>query len=601
MKTSRYPAADAYLPLLRDLTVYLERPDLILVAPATTQSLAARARDLTERLKAADDRICIGLVGGTGVGKSTLINALAGREISARTDVRPTTDRLILYRHRDNRFSLSDDETVVLHEAVPLLRVCLADFPDFDSLEPQHRQTLARHFVDLDLLIWVVDPVKYADQVLFHWLEHAPQAQVNSIFVFNKIDALERRYGKRTQAVVAEVTADFSRKLTDYGGFREPRILPLSALKALERPEEESPEFAALLSYINELREKKRRLSIKNLNLAAMSTSLITDLTASAAPESIRYRLERLDQILSRGRRDMADLLLAEAERTSTVMRGSWRSGLTADARDRSPWPLNFFLFVWDGLTGLLPGRKQARDHERQLPQPELVALSRRLETWRSELLAVFGPGETAPGDYFKTYLAQMPSAAQVTEAGSQALMAAGLEKAKEVSRRYRWRIRHHWLPVLVLLYPLLPLILSWGLPRLFGQTDPTGLTIPQVQLVMGWRDVWPLLGTVGGLYLLETIYFAFSLDRRAMRILDRMVKEWRVRMIDLIEKELMGPVEAFTTRLAEEIEMVNHLSHRVIEFEKADPTVAMKHLQEAGEGRSPAGTDAGTARMSRT
>ena len=46
-----------------------------------------------------DDVLVIGLVGGTGVGKSTLINALAGDAISTSSDRRPTTDRVIVYRH----------------------------------------------------------------------------------------------------------------------------------------------------------------------------------------------------------------------------------------------------------------------------------------------------------------------------------------------------------------------------------------------------------------------------------------------------------------------------------------------------------------------
>ena len=47
-----------------------------------------------------DDRLVVGLVGGTGVGKSTLINALAGDVVSTAGDRRPTTSRIVVYRHR---------------------------------------------------------------------------------------------------------------------------------------------------------------------------------------------------------------------------------------------------------------------------------------------------------------------------------------------------------------------------------------------------------------------------------------------------------------------------------------------------------------------
>ena len=42
-----------------------------------------RWQEIAAAERALDDRLLIGLVGGTGVGKSTLINALAAAEISS--------------------------------------------------------------------------------------------------------------------------------------------------------------------------------------------------------------------------------------------------------------------------------------------------------------------------------------------------------------------------------------------------------------------------------------------------------------------------------------------------------------------------------------
>ena len=121
-------------------------PGRILVGEETAAGLKQRGADLLERIKAADDRLAIGLVGGTGVGKSTLINALAGKTISRATDLRPTTNRLVLYRHQDNNYTVDSSEIVQEHAVEVLERISVVDFPDFDSIEPEHQAVLAPSF-----------------------------------------------------------------------------------------------------------------------------------------------------------------------------------------------------------------------------------------------------------------------------------------------------------------------------------------------------------------------------------------------------------------------------------------------------------------------
>ena len=61
--------------------------------------LTALVDDLQTALASVDGRLVMGLLGGTGVGKSTLISALAGQPISKASVVRPTTNRPLIYRH----------------------------------------------------------------------------------------------------------------------------------------------------------------------------------------------------------------------------------------------------------------------------------------------------------------------------------------------------------------------------------------------------------------------------------------------------------------------------------------------------------------------
>jgi len=56
-----------------------------------TAEAAAVRQTARERARFPGDAYVLALVGGTGVGKSTLLNALAGEEISTASARRPTT------------------------------------------------------------------------------------------------------------------------------------------------------------------------------------------------------------------------------------------------------------------------------------------------------------------------------------------------------------------------------------------------------------------------------------------------------------------------------------------------------------------------------
>jgi|GEM_PF-2463224 len=554
-------ALDEYSRLVDDVLNLLDRPGLILFAKEQAERLMERAAELKRLFRAADDRLCLGLVGGTGVGKSTLINALAGEEISPSSEVRPTTDRLVLYRHRDNSFSLAEDEQVRLHQAGPLKRIALADFPDFDSIEPGHRRTLARHFPKLDLLLWVVDPGKYADLAFFDWLALAPQARVNCVFIFNKIDEYRSRYGPESAAVLNEVIGDFENKLQKHAGLDRPMILPLSAQQAFDSRDHagQNSGFAALIGLIDDLKEKKRRLAVKELNLAARTRALVLEIGAEADLEKAATGLERLNEHLGRGRRIFTELVDVESRRVIARQRRAWVAGLSAGARDRAPWPLNFFLFIWDRLAGLFSRRP---DHEEghELPQPSLIGLSRRMSTWRTEALHSVGSVETALSHNLAQKMGDLPAPESSVEAAGQALAAQGLKRTHEFTRGHRWWLRHHILPFLVLAYPYLPLAAAWLWPHISGQPRETA---PAVQLVLSWRDVWPLLLTVVGLYLLEAVYFAFSLNRKAGRVLTGLGREWQALLLQMIQADQLEPMKTFAAALTKEIAAVRDLRRR--------------------------------------
>ncbi len=122
---------------------------------------------VAERLSMGDGLTVAALVGGTGVGKSALLNAIVGTEVARVGIRRPTTD------HPVGVAAALDPPTAALldwlriddRRVVPgalAEGLVLVDLPDHDSVAEGHRATSARLAGRVDALVVVVDPVKYA-------------------------------------------------------------------------------------------------------------------------------------------------------------------------------------------------------------------------------------------------------------------------------------------------------------------------------------------------------------------------------------------------------------------------------------------------------
>jgi energy-coupling factor transporter ATP-binding protein EcfA2 len=130
------------------------------------RALVARAG---ARLGLGLESTVVALAGPTGVGKSQLFNVLAGAELAAVGRRRPTTasgqaavwgeggDALLDWLEIGRRHRLA---------ANGLEGLVLLDLPDFDSIEASHRLEAERVVGLADLVLWVVEPQKYADASL---------------------------------------------------------------------------------------------------------------------------------------------------------------------------------------------------------------------------------------------------------------------------------------------------------------------------------------------------------------------------------------------------------------------------------------------------
>ncbi|MDE0573535.1 50S ribosome-binding GTPase [Demequina sp. B12] len=188
-----------------------------------------------ERLALGVDHTVVALAGGTGSGKSTLFNAILGREFAVPGVARPTTSHVSaavwggdavqlldwLGISQVRRFERVIDE-LDDDDEINLAGMVLLDLPDHDSVNADNRATVDRIVPMADLLLWVVDPQKYADHALHSaYLEAASRQQRPSLVVLNHVDRLS------TEDAWA-VARDLQRLLAVDGMTQVP-VMPISA------------------------------------------------------------------------------------------------------------------------------------------------------------------------------------------------------------------------------------------------------------------------------------------------------------------------------------------------------------------------------------
>jgi len=132
----------------------------------------------------AERPLVVGFFGGTGVGKSTLLNRIAGEPIARSGVERPTSRIITVYVHRsvsvDNlpkSFPMRKMRTA-LHNNDRYRHVLFIDMPDFDSVESANRDLVDIWLPHLDLVLYVVSPDRYRDDqgwrlLLRHASQHA--------------------------------------------------------------------------------------------------------------------------------------------------------------------------------------------------------------------------------------------------------------------------------------------------------------------------------------------------------------------------------------------------------------------------------------------
>ena len=160
------------------------------------RQVVARA---SERLALSPDLTVVALAGPTGAGKSSLFNVLVGETIATVAVTRPTTDRPAagLWTGSPDASALLEWLDVTRAHSVgtdaddPMFGLVLLDLPDIDSTLDSHRDQADRIVARADVMVWVLDPQKYADAVVHDsYLARYARHSELTIVVLNQVDLL---------------------------------------------------------------------------------------------------------------------------------------------------------------------------------------------------------------------------------------------------------------------------------------------------------------------------------------------------------------------------------------------------------------------------
>ncbi len=247
--------------------------DFITVSEDDRRHILEKAQTLLDKLyDVSRNYLVVGLLGGTGVGKSTLMNALAGASISSASHRRPHTDTILIYRHSDASLPFASDPAMVwkefVHNSETVKQIILCDLPDYDSLLSEHRHQVIGFMEHADILVWLTSPEKYGDGGFYEFLRLVRKSERNFYFAVNKSDlffdgpSFEEGFEK-----MQRVHADFQEHLRKTG-IVNPVIYTLSAVEAFNKqilsPWNQFPGFRREIFRQRELKEIK---GIKAANL----------------------------------------------------------------------------------------------------------------------------------------------------------------------------------------------------------------------------------------------------------------------------------------------------------------------------------------------
>ncbi|WP_394753696.1 GTPase [Crenothrix sp.] len=244
--------------------------------------------------------LIVAFMGGTGVGKSSLLNRLAKKSVAKTGVERPTSREVTLYHHQSVTINNLPEKlpidriTIAQHDDESKKDIIWIDMPDFDSTEQSNKHLVLEWLPQIDVLIYVVSPERYRDEKAWRLLLSEGNRHA-WLFVLNQWD--------RGQS---EQYEDFKQQLGK-AGFVEPIIF-----KTICADSSQPDEFDALHTTITSLANantvkqlKQRSMQVRKDELKQKLQQSIQALGSTKifqqAPEIWHKQWEQTTNLLQQG------------------------------------------------------------------------------------------------------------------------------------------------------------------------------------------------------------------------------------------------------------------------------------------------------------
>lgn len=302
----------------------------------------ARVATLRIRLEAP---LVVATFGGTGTGKSSLVNALVGEESTTAGKERPTTRQPVLITHPGTDLSLLglpvDDFKVIRRDADLLRDIVLIDCPDPDTSEGDapgsNLERLRALLPHCDVLIYTSTQQKYRSARIVDELAEAA-AGCRIVFVQTRADLDQ------------DIREDWRRQLR--GSYEVPDLFFVDSLRALrEQQAGQRPtgEMARLIQLLMTQLSAGDRVRIRRANVIDLLQAALHRCEQIVAAH--RPQVKTLEQALADQRAGLSRKMSARLETELLGGRNLWERRLLTAVTDSWGFsPFSSVLRLYNGL-----------------------------------------------------------------------------------------------------------------------------------------------------------------------------------------------------------------------------------------------------------